>query len=341
MLKEVLKINILNWIEEEFKPQFCTSEEFIYDDMESQSGYSLPIIYKTFDGTKKSHWVDRGHLYDFLYSTKGKGKKLLDFGPGDGWPSLIIAPYVREVIGLDSSHSRVETCIENAKRLGINNAKFKYYSAGDKIPFDDNTFDGIMAASAIEQTPDPKKILKELFRALKSGGQLRISYESLNEYKKDKEKGIWIAELKNEKCRMILFNRNINKEFVIQYGITLATSKQELENVLSKKYDGISYENITVEFLDKIKNQIIDVNKLRTTHPSGKTYVKWLEEMGFKKVIPSYSGGLAAANLYEHYKDDKKIKEVESVDKLIRPTVKIVSHLEAPIEKNPPITAIK
>jgi len=73
--------------------------------MESQSGYSLPIIYKPFDGTEKSHWVDRGHLYDFLYSTKGMGKKLLDFGPGDGWPSLIIAPFAQEIVGLDSSNS--------------------------------------------------------------------------------------------------------------------------------------------------------------------------------------------------------------------------------------------
>ncbi|MFO7815849.1 MAG: hypothetical protein R6V14_09040 [Halanaerobiales bacterium] len=117
--------------------------------------------------------------------------------------------------------------------------------------------------------------------------------------------------------------------------------KQKLRNVLSKKYKNISYENITVEFLDRIKNKITDVKKLRTTHPSGKTYVKWLKELGFKKVIYTHSGGFAAANLYDYYKNSKKVKEVESVDKLIKPTVKIVSHLEAPIEKDPPITAIK
>lgn len=309
--------------------------------MESQSGYSLPIIYKPFDGTEKSHWIDRGYLYDFLYSTRGKGKKLLDFGPVDGWPSLIIAPFVKEVIGLDSSYRRVETCTENAKRLGINNVQFKCYSSEEKIPFENNTFDGVMAASSIEQTPDPKQILNELFRVLKPGGRLRIRYESLNKYKDGKEKDIWIAEIKDKKSRIILFNRNVDEEYVIQYGITLSMSKQELRKVLCKNIANISYETITVEFLTKIKNKIIDVKKLRTIHPSGKTYVKWLKEVGFKRVIPTHSGGFAAGNLYDYYKETKKVREVEAVDKLIKPTVKIVSELEAPIEKDPPITVIK
>lgn len=309
--------------------------------MESQSGYSLPIIYKPFDGRKKSHWVDRGYLYDFLYSTKGQGERILDFGPGDGWPSLIIAPFVKKVVGLDSSYSRVETCTENAKRLGINNAEFKCYSAGEKLPFNNNTFDGVVAASSVEQTSDPKQTLRELFRILKPEGRLRISYESLNQYEDGKRKDIWIAKLKNDKSRIILFNRNIEKEYVIQYGITISIPKQRLISLLSKKDKNISYENITGKFLDRIKNKIIDVKKLKTTHPSGKTYVKWLKEIGFQKIIASYSGGLAAANLYDYYKNNKEVKKIETVDKLIKPTVKIVTHLEAPLEKNPPITAIK
>lgn len=308
--------------------------------MESQSGCSLPIIYKPFDGTEKSHWVDRGHLYDFLYSTKGMRKKLLDFGPGDGWPSLIIAPFAEEIVGLDSSNSRVQICTENARRLGINNAEFKYYSAGENIPFDNNTFDGIMAATSIEQTPNPKQTLHELFRVLKPGGQLRIKYESLHRYKDGKEKDFWITELKNKQSRIILFNRNIEEEYVIQYGITLSMSRQEFRDVISKIIKDISYANIA-ELLDIIKNHIIHVNKLRTTHPSGKTYAEWLKEIGFKKVIPSHDGGMAAANLYDYYKDIKTVREVESVDKLIKPTAKVVCYLDAPIKTDPPITAIK
>ena len=35
-------------------------------------------------------------------------KILLDFGPGDGWPSLLLAPMADEVVGVDASRRRVD-----------------------------------------------------------------------------------------------------------------------------------------------------------------------------------------------------------------------------------------
>ena len=100
-------MNIFEWIEVELQPTICDSEEFMYNEMDSQSDYSLPIIYQPFDTRKKSHWRDRGSLFDFLLSTQGEGKQLLDFGPGDGWPSLIVAPFVKKIVGVDGSQNRV------------------------------------------------------------------------------------------------------------------------------------------------------------------------------------------------------------------------------------------
>jgi hypothetical protein len=99
-------MDVLEWIEAQLKPEVCTSDRFIYDDMDSQSGRLLPVIYQPFDGSMRSHWQDRGWLFDFMWATRGEGKRLLDFGPGDGWPSLIVAPYVGEVIGVDGSRRR-------------------------------------------------------------------------------------------------------------------------------------------------------------------------------------------------------------------------------------------
>ena len=121
ILSKEIAWNLQHWIEEQLKPETCSSDELIYNEMESQSTYSLPIIYVPFDGRKRSHWADRGAMFDFLFSTKGFGKKLLDFGPGDGWPSLIVAPYVTEVIGVDASQKRIEICTQNASKLGIKN----------------------------------------------------------------------------------------------------------------------------------------------------------------------------------------------------------------------------
>ncbi|MGI6164364.1 MAG: class I SAM-dependent methyltransferase, partial [Limnochordia bacterium] len=111
-------MDIVHWIEQNLPITSCTSDVFIYDDMESQSGQSLPVIYKPFDANQASHWQDRGQILDYLCATDGREKRLLDFGPGDGWPSLGIAPFTKEVIGVDASMKRVEVCRANAAHLG-------------------------------------------------------------------------------------------------------------------------------------------------------------------------------------------------------------------------------
>lgn len=351
MLKENpdgIKNNIFTWIEEKLKPEFCTSEDFIYNEMESQSDYSLPVIYQDFDANDIWHWYDRGMLYDFLYSTNGEGKKLLDFGPGDGWPSLIVAPFAKEVVGVDSSSKRVAICIENAKRLGIHNASFVNYKAGFKLPFEDNSFDGIMAASSIEQTPDPKATLYELHRILKPGGRIRILYEALSDYKDGYENDIWIVGLSENRCKLILFDRKLENEFVLQYGLTIAMAEKDLKtrlvsNSKSNREEGenVRFEQVSVSFLEGIKELIIKAQVCKTIHPSGKTWVSWLKEVGFKKVLPTYSGGMAANKLFDLYKDDNRPSDLKSVDEAIKKVVKIVTELEAPIELDPMITAVK
>ena len=66
-------MNVFDWLQQELAPQPCTSAEFIYDDMDSQSGRSLPIIYRPFDAWQKGHWRDRGALFDYLFSSQGEG----------------------------------------------------------------------------------------------------------------------------------------------------------------------------------------------------------------------------------------------------------------------------
>lgn len=331
---------IFSWIEKELNPESSTSEELIYNDMESQSAYSLPIIYQAFDAAKRWHWSDRGSLYDFLYSTNGEGKKLLDFGPGDGWPSLIVAPFAKEVIGVDSSEKRVEICTENARRMGIQNARFISYRSGTELPFEDNSFDGIMAASSIEQTPDPKKTLSELYRVLKPGGRIRISYEALSDYKGGYENDIWIWGLSGNKCKLILYNRDMENEYGLQYGLTMAMPEEELKRRLFVN-GKVSFNQVSISFLEGIKGVITKAQVCKTIHPSGKTLVSWLKEIGFKEVLPTYSGSLAAAKLFDLYTDDNRPSDLEPVDEAIKKIVKIVIGLEAPIDLEPMVSGVK
>ncbi len=332
-------MDIFRWIEEKLKPQPCTSAGFIYDDIQSQSDCCLPVIYEPFDAGKKSHWRDRGSLFDYVCSTAGK--KLLDFGPGDGWPSLIVAPYVDEVVGVDGSCRRVEVCTDNARRLAISNARFIYVAPGAALPFQDNSFDGVMVASSVEQTPDPKATLKELFRVLCPGGRLRIAYEALDRYRNGYERDLWLCPIDENRCRFILYDRYIEQQQVRQYGVTLAMSDQEVKAFFSKDGRSLTFDMITVSRLGDIRTAIVDTRVCSLTHPSGKTLVSWLYNIGFRDVISSHSGAEFAGQLFDQLPAEHRPKDIAAVDTMLRPLINIVVQMAVPIETDPMITAIK
>ena len=332
-------MDIFKWIDKELKPKTYTSARFIYDDMDSQSYRCLPVIYQPFDGHQKAHWRDRGSLFDFLSSTDGN--KLLDFGPGDGWPSLIAAPFVEQVTGVDGSVRRVEVCTENARRLGIDNARFIHVAPGDVLPFKDNCFDGVMAASSVEQTPDPKAALKEIFRVLHPGGRLRISYESLKRYRDGREREVWLSQVDEQVSRLYLYDRHIDREFVRWYGINFALTKQELINSFSDNNDLLTFDMITIPLLEKICSAVIDARVCKLTHPSGKTLISWLMDVGFRKVIPTHSGAWFAGKLFDQIPEEQRPEDIKDVDELLQPLVKIAVQMVAPPGIDPMITAIK
>ncbi|MCP5465342.1 MAG: class I SAM-dependent methyltransferase [Thermotogae bacterium] len=220
-----------------------TDSSVLYNNMESQSGKSLAGIYKTFDPNDKFHWNDIGRAIDFLVSTDSYDKKVLDFGPGDGWPSLIIAPYVKEIHGIDSSEKRINECKKNALRLNIKNSYFETYKTDSKLPYEDNFFDSVVASSSIEQTPDCDFIMKELLRILKPGGKMRIFYESLERY--DNEYDLWIESTGKESCFAVVYLRNITEEYCKHYYLYLNISYESLKIKLNNKEN---FESFTDNF---------------------------------------------------------------------------------------------
>ena len=334
-------MDILEWINMELKPESCNSDRFIYDDMDSQSGHCLPVIYEPFDGTRKSHWRDRGSMLDYLLSTRGEGKLLMDFGPGDGWPSLIVAPYASKVIGVEGSVRRAQVCTENADRLGISNAEFVYVPQGSRLPFEDNTFDGIMVATSVEQSLDPRSTLKELFRVLKPDGRLRIAYESLEVYRNGHERDAWLHPVDDRKCILILFDRDINNESAVQYSLTFILSAREIRNAFSTNGSSLSYDKVTIPLLESVRSFIIDSRMCRTIHPSGKTIVSWLREIGFGDIITSHSGSRIAGQLFDLLLEENRPGTLSQVDEYLEPIIKAVVDMAAPVETDPMITAIK
>ncbi len=333
-------MGIFEWIEQRVRPTACSSEDLIYEHMDSQSGRCLPIIYQPFDVGDRAHWRDRGAALDFFYATQGEGRKLLDFGPGDGWPSLIVAPYVAEVIGVEGAHRRVAVCRENAARLGITNARFYYVAPGAPLPFDANSFDGAMAASSLEQSPDPRATLRELYRALRPGGRLRMTYEALGRYRGGQEREAWLWEVDDRRCRLMLYDRHIDDERVRQYGLGYGVAAKELQEILWGGAEP-SFAAITIPSLERSLSALEEARVCTTIHPSGKTWVAWLGEVGFREVWPTHSGIYVAGRLFEAMSPESRPKDMAALDAVLQPIVRVVVGLAAPAEIDPMITAVK
>lgn len=333
-------MEIFQWIRLELQPRACNSVEILYDFMQSQSFECLPVIYQPFDGGKRGHWCDRGAILDFLLSTRGEGRRLLDFGPGDGWPSLIVAPYAARVVGVDGSLRRVEVCAGNARRLGIANTEFHYVEPGCPLPFGDESFDGIMAASSVEQAPDPRAVLREFYRVLRSGGRLRMAYEDLDRYRDSSRYDTWVWPLDGGVSRIILYDRHIEEEYAVMYGITFSERASALGLPLDDS-GALPFDRLTVSLLAGLKALVTDALMCRLSHPSGRTFFSWLNEIGFSEVIPSHSGSSYAGEVFDCLGEDERPRDVYSVDTMLMPAVDVVVQMRAPLDSNPLITAVK
>jgi len=332
-------MEVLEWVEQTLNPRVCTTDVLWYDHMESQSDRGLPVIYQPFDAHERSHWSHRGWLFDFLHAT-GSGK-VLDFGPGDGWPSLILAPFVEAVVGVDGSRRRVEVCQENAGRLGIANATFVHVEPGSDLPFDDESFDGIAAASSVEQTPDPYATLQELYRVLRPDGKLRLSYEALSRYRGEQEQDAWLLETGQKTCRLILYDRHIDLEQVVHYGLDLSLSVSATTALFADGDAGFSYQDLTVRRLEQAREHVVGAMTCTLPHPSGKTFSSWLQEIGFQAIHPSYSGAWYAWQLYGQLSEDSRPQDQASLDAYLCPLVAAFVEFAAPLDRDTPITATK
>jgi SAM-dependent methyltransferase len=312
---------LVAYINAELCPRLVTSDEALYEHMASQSNYSLSIVYKPFDATKRWHWADHGRCLDYLEVCGGGD--LLDIGPGDGWPSLPVAFHARSVTGIDASPRRIAVCEENARRLGLSNFRGAVYTAGAPLPFPHGHFDGAMAASSIENSPDPRALLREIRRVLRPGGKLRIGYEEPSRYDGQPPQELHLWPLEGDRTYLYLIDRHLTEERVDHYCLILNGRVERVEEP------------------GDLGPRVVDAMTYSLSLPGCRTWLKWLHEAGFTSAHATHDGGRYAAGLFDQIDPSDRPTELAGVERLLRPGVRVVSELEAPPERDPMITAIK
>ncbi|MDP3988039.1 MAG: class I SAM-dependent methyltransferase [Candidatus Levybacteria bacterium] len=126
------------------------------------------------------YWKNQKTLSDFYYKLpvvkkfipKEKGVRVLDFGCGKG---AVLAEILKinpnlKITGADTSEEALKTIKKRFK-------KYKFYKVqdGEKLPFERNTFDFILALDVLEHIYDTQNAFSELSRILKPDGKILIT----------------------------------------------------------------------------------------------------------------------------------------------------------------------
>lgn len=115
--------------------------------------------------------TERTALRWLFFAEALKGcRRILDVGCGDGRPSLYIAPYFEEVVGVDISPAQVELAKRSADLMSIRNVRFQTADIA-ALPFADEEFDGVcFGGNVLTYGTDQIPLLREINRVLKAGG---------------------------------------------------------------------------------------------------------------------------------------------------------------------------
>ncbi len=100
-----------------------------------------------------------------------EGKKVLDFGCGDGTDVVRFARKApKEIVGVDSSSAMIELAQEKVKESP--DLLVKFFLIDTELPFREGYFDVVFSTFVLHYLPDLQESFKEIRRVLKPGGRL-------------------------------------------------------------------------------------------------------------------------------------------------------------------------
>lgn len=216
------------------------------------------VNYTHLTSNRKFYSITRKSI-DFLNNyllNKYKGKKVLDYGCGDGTSSVFLAKHGIEVVGIEISSVRVQNSKELAEKEGVKGSTSFFLMDAENTTFPDNYFDGILCAGVLHHLAI-ESAFKEMARILKPEGSIicnePLAYNPIFQlYRK------LTPHLRSEwEMEHILTRRDIN--LAKNYFGKMETKFFHLSTLLAVPLRNLPFFNFVLSILEKIDSIILKI----------------------------------------------------------------------------------
>ncbi len=120
--------------------------------------------------SKEEYLIYLRHLFAYEFVEKKLPPKCqvleVGFGEGYGVSKLSKSKKVKEIVGLDIDIGSVKHA---SSKYNSKKSRFKHYN-GDKMPFENNSFDVVVSFQVIEHIKNEENYISEIYRVLKKHG---------------------------------------------------------------------------------------------------------------------------------------------------------------------------
>ncbi|MBH41218.1 MAG: hypothetical protein CL685_00710 [Candidatus Magasanikbacteria bacterium] len=191
------------------------------------------------------------------------GKKVLDYGVGSGFGTLLLSEHASHVCGVDVFPKTIAYCKKFHQK---ENTKFIRIPDSYTTPFPDNHFDVVTSFQVIEHIPNVGDYLRELARVLKPGGTIIITTP-------------------NRGYRLLPFQKPWNEEHVREYhGPQL---QKEVEEVFS---------SVDVRAISGVK-EVVSIEHARVKQSPVAVYLRNPIKRLMRLVVPDLLNRFAGASV--------------------------------------------